>query len=41
MFFVDYITFQVVQHVSPLYEDDLKDGISFEVQYSIQLQIAK
>ena len=37
MFSVDYIRFPVVQHVSPLYEDDLKDGISFEVRYSIQL----
>lgn len=39
MFFVDYIMFQVVQHVLLLYEDDLKDGIFFEVQYLIHLKL--
>jgi hypothetical protein len=37
MFFVDYIMFQAVQHVSLLYEDDLKDEIFFEVRYLIHL----
>jgi hypothetical protein len=31
--------FQVVQHVSPLYEDDLRDEIFFELLYSIHLQL--